>query len=198
MRARAAAAVGAAAIGLLLTGCVASAPAGPSSTPTGDVTTSAPATVNVDGFTPAPAAPADGLDGQDDDGPVVVPTDAPPGAVIPSGDSITPELAARAEISATGFLKAFIRKDITWQDWENGYLAFLTPYSQTAYQGTAQRNVPGTKVTGSAALADSGTNTTTSAVVTIPTDVGVYQVMMLATGSGAWLVQRALLPGATK
>lgn len=196
MRARSTAAAAASfVVCVLLTGCVDTYV---STSATTNPSTSTPPTVNVDGFTPPPTVPANGLDGQDTPaGERPVSTDAPAGAVIPSGDSITPELAARAEVAADGFIRAFVRKDVSGQAWEDGYLVFLTPYSQKAYQGTGQTAVPGTQVTGSAALAEDGTNTATSAVVTVPTDAGVYQVVTLVTGTGEWLVQRALLPGAT-
>lgn len=165
-----------------------------------DASPSTPATVNVDGFTPAPTPtiPANGSDGQDTrETPEPVSTDAPVGVVIPSGDSITPELAGKAEVAAQRFVAAFVSKNVTGQAWEDGYLPYLTPYSQTAYQGTGQANVPGTRVTGTPALAEEGTNTVTAAVVTVPTDAGTYTVQVFAQPTGAWLVQRAYLPGTT-
>jgi len=153
-------------------------------------------TVDVDGFTPAPPVPANGMDDQDADDAVDA-SSAAPGDVIPSGDSITPAVAAKAELTAAAFVRAFTRKDVTGTGWADGFTAYLTPYSQTAYAGTAQSSVPGTRVTGSAALAEQGTNTMTSATITVPTDAGTYQVLMLATNTGDWLVQRALLPGTT-
>lgn len=198
MRSRHAAAVVATlAAGCLLAGCTSTATT-PEPTSTHSVATAtaeptgAP-TVDVDGFTPAPTPPANGLDNQDAG--AVDPTAAPPGTLIPSGDSISPAEAAKAEMIGYSFVHAFVRKDLAGKTWEDGYMVYLTPYSQSAYAGTAQRNVPGSRVTGSAALAVEGTNTTTSATITVPTDAGMYQVQVLATNKGAWLVRRALLPG---
>ncbi len=185
---------------LLLGGCTATPDGATPASPPADAGAPAAApTVDVDGFTPAspaPPVPANGMDNQDDDDQVDA-SSAAPGDVIPSGDSITPAVAAKAELTAAAFVRAFTRKDVTGTGWADGYTAYLTPYSQTAYAGTAQSSVPGTRVTGSAALAEQGTNTMTSATITVPTDAGTYQVLLLATNTGDWLVQRAPLPGDT-
>lgn len=188
------AAVAAAAVITMLAGCV---PPAPGQAPTGPTPTGA-ATVDVDGFTPAPTSTiaANASEVQvSTETPAPVNTDAPVGVVIPSGDSITPELAGKAELAAQRFVAAFVSKDLTGQAWEDSYLGYLTPYSQTAYQGTGQSNVPGTRITGTPALAEEGTNTVTAALVTVPTDAGVYTVQVFAQPSGAWLAQRAYLPG---
>ncbi|MBF4625846.1 hypothetical protein [Clavibacter sp. VKM Ac-2872] len=214
MRARTAPIVAVAlAAALVLVGCTSAPAAGPedaASSPAADDAASSAGdpsgvpTVDVGGFTPAPPVPANGMDDQDSDDAVDA-SSAAPGDVIPSGDSITPSIAAKAELTAAAFVRAFTRKDITGTGWADGYTGYLTPYSQTAYAGTGtgtgtgtgQSSVPGTRVTGSAALAEQGTNTMTSATITVPTDAGTYQVLMLATNTGDWLVQRALLPGTT-
>lgn len=196
MRTRLLPVVATAALVITLTGCV---PAGDHAGEAGGSPATQP-TVDVDGFTPAPAStiPANGSDGQDtEETPAPVNTDAPVGVVIPSGDSVTPELAGKAEVAAQLFVAAFVSKSLTGQAWENGYLPYLTPYSQTAYQGTAQANVPGTRVTAAPALAEAGTNTVTAALVTVPTDAGTYTVQVFAQPSGQWLAQRAYLPGTT-
>ncbi len=144
---------------LLLGGCTATPDGATPASPPADAGAPAAApTVDVDGFTPAspaPPVPANGMDNQDDDDQVDA-SSAAPGDVIPSGDSITPAVAAKAELTAAAFVRAFTRKDVTGTGWADGYTAYLTPYSQTAYAGTAQSSVPGTRVTGSAALAEPG------------------------------------------
>jgi hypothetical protein len=109
--------------------------------------------------------------------------------------------------AAAGFVAAFTDHQEPTDVWESTYSAYLTPQAKTAYQGTDRTQVPGTRVTGKAAVVagvsaapvpgaadDDGDTDPVPAIVTVPTDAGDYTVN-LQQQDGRWLVVSAQLPG---
>lgn len=94
--------------------------------------------------------------------------------------------------AASGFVSAYVDKSVSGDAWVQGWMPYLTTQAQAAYEGTSQRAVPGTTLTGTVTLEDGGTNG--AAIADVPTDAGTYTVQLNQV-NGSWKVLRAILPG---
>lgn len=116
--------------------------------------------------------------------------------------SATWDTDARQAAASTGVagVAAFIRKDLDPPTWAAGLTPLLSATAQAAYLGddpqvpsTDPQNVPGEQVTG-APQAREG-DSPYLAEVTVPTDAGMYSVLLSRDDGGGWLVERYELPG---
>jgi hypothetical protein len=109
--------------------------------------------------------------------------------------SPTPDIdsGARAVQTATATLTAFARPTLDDDQWWAELAPFLSDAARTAYEGTDPANVPVTAVTGPGELGpwESGY----LAKVTVPTDVGTYQVLLSRAGQYTpWTVEQITPP----
>lgn len=167
-----------------VTACLATAISGCSSTPeappTGSTTT-APVTVPT-GLTPAPSDVPE----QHDDGSTGSPK---------PGSSLVLDDAARASAieHGTKVMTLFARRDVPATQWQADLASYLTPQAATAYQYVDPKNVPPTKITGTVTLTPASTPLV--ARVSVPTDAGVYLVIMSRSDdSPTWLADRIMPP----
>lgn len=158
---------------------------------TGCASTPAQPSVSVPAAAPTSAAASD--DGQPKvTGPGRVTPSAQPTAPVNAEDPITPTQEGAATGTASGFVSAYVDKSVTGDAWAKGWMPYLTTQAQAAYEGTSQRAVPGTTLSGTVKLEDGGTNG--AAIVDVPTDAGTYTVQLNQV-NGSWKVLRAILPG---
>jgi hypothetical protein len=154
---------------------------------------STPAQPSVSVPAPAPTSAATGDDGQPKvTGPGQVTPSAQPTAPVNAEDPITPTQEGAATGTASGFVSAYVDKSVTGDVWAKGWMPYLTTQAQAAYEGTSQRAVPGTTLSGTVKLEDGGTNG--AAIADVPTDAGTYTVQLNQV-NGSWKVLRAILPG---
>lgn len=121
---------------------------------------------------------------ENDDG-----SDQTPGAPLVLDD------AAKASALATGtkVMHLFARRNAPAATWWSDLVPLLTAQAQQAYQGTDPRNVPPTKITGEAKLTPA--SKAQVARVSVPTDVGVYLVILARTpDQPTWLADRIMPP----
>lgn len=159
----------------------------------GCASTTAQPSVSVPAAAPTGAATADG--GQPKiTGPGQVSASAIPQASAPANaeDPITAAQEGAATGAASGFVSAYVDKSVSGDAWVQGWMPYLTMQAQAAYEGTSQRAVPGTTLTGTVTLEDGGTNG--AAIADVPTDAGTYTVQLNHV-DGTWKVLRAILPG---
>lgn len=118
----------------------------------------------------------------DDAGPIEVATPSRP-----------PASSAREALStATAFMRAFARTDLTQQVWWDGVAGYFTPAAAPIWASTDVANVPVHHVfEGSASLQDQ--TTAYRARVAVDTDAGTYVVTLVRAG-GVWLVDRTTPP----
>jgi hypothetical protein len=158
---------------------------------TGCASTPPQPSVSVPASAPTSAATSD--DGQPKvTGPGQVTPSAQPTAPVNAEDPITPTQEGAATGTASGFVSAYVDKSVTGDAWAKGWMPYLTTQAQAAYEGTSQRAVPGTTLSGTVKLEDGGTNG--AAIVDVPTDAGTYTVQLNQV-NGSWKVLRAILPG---
>lgn len=167
-----------------VTACLATALAGCSSTPEAPPTgssTSAPVTVPT-GLSPAPS----NVPEEHDDGST--------GSPMP-GSTLVLDDAARATAIERGtkVMTLFARRDVSATQWQADLAPYLTPQAATAYQYVDPKNVPPTKITGKVTLTPASTPLV--ARVSVPTDAGVYLVIMSRSdASPTWLADRIMPP----
>lgn len=149
--------------------------------PPSDSGSSTPVSVPT-GLTPAPTDVPE----QHDDGST--------GTALP-GTSLVLDEAARADAIERGtkVMTLFARRDVSPEQWQRDLAPYLTPAAATAYQYVDPANVPPTKITGKVTLTPASTPQV--ARVSVPTDAGVYLVIMGRTDeSPTWLADRIMPP----
>ena len=99
-----------------------------------------------------------------------------------------------ALITADAAMRAFAQPQVSSAAWWAGLAPLLSPVAAQAYQGTDPATVPAHQVTGPARLTgDPGTPYLVR--VAVPTDVGIYLVLLSRAGqSRPWLVERLTPP----
>lgn len=164
--------------------CSAAVLAGCSSTPEPppiSPSSSVPVTIPT-GLTPAPT----GVPEQHDDGSTGSPK---PGSTLVLGE------AARSSALDRGqkVMELFARRTVSAQQWQADLAPYLTPQAAQAYSHVDPMNVPPTKITGKVTLTPASTPLV--ARVSVPTDAGVYLVIMARTDeSPTWLADRIMPP----
>ena len=161
----------------LVLGACSSTPEAPPSNPV----PSSPVTVPT-GLTPAPTDVPE----QHDDGST--------GTPLP-GSTLTLDDASRASAIERGqkVMSLFARRNVPATQWQADLAPYLTPQAATAYQYVDPANVPPTKITGPVTLTPASTQLV--ARVSVPTDAGVYLVIMSRTDeSPTWLADRIMPP----
>lgn len=112
-----------------------------------------------------------------------------PGA-YPTWDARARAYALRVAETA---MRAFARPEIGEATWWAELSPLLSPAASSAYQGTDPAEVPARTVTGEPTLVDE--SSTYLAPVSVPTDVGVYLVLLSRADQGSpWLVERITPP----
>jgi hypothetical protein len=97
--------------------------------------------------------------------------------------------AEAARATATAAVAAFARPAATPEQWWAALAPMLSPAARSAYAATDPANVPASTVTGPAGEARS--SSAFLATVTVPTDAGVYTVLLVRDDTGdRWLVER--------
>ncbi len=97
---------------------------------------------------------------------------------------------------ATRAVAAFARPGLDADTWWTELAPMLSPAAQAAYVGTDPAEIPVTGVSGEPHVVDD-VSSPYLATVAVPTDSGVYAVLLSRTGAGApWLIER-LDPPAT-
>lgn len=160
----------------VLTAC-SSTPEPPPSSPAA----STPVTVPT-GLTPAPSTVPE----QHDDGST--------GTPLP-GSTLVLDAAAKASAIERGktVMTLFARRTVSSTQWHADLAPYLTPQAATAYQYVDPANVPPTKITGPVTLTPASTPLV--ARVSVPTDAGVYLVIMSRSDeSPTWLADRIMPP----
>ena len=120
--------------------------------------------------------------------------DGSTGTPVP-GSTLALDETSRAEALARGesVMRLFARRDVDAEQWWTDLAPLLTPAAVQAYRYTDPRNVPPTKLTGKAALTPASTPLV--ARVSVPTDAGVYLVLLARTDqSPQWLADRIMPP----
>lgn len=94
---------------------------------------------------------------------------------------------------ATILMTLFARRDVPAEQWHAELATYLTPKAVVEYQYTDPANVPPTEITGEAALTPASSPGV--ARVSMPTDVGLYLVIMSRTDENPiWLADRIIPP----
>ena len=116
--------------------------------------------------------------------------DLPTPLPYPSWDDASRTAAVGVAATAMG---AFARPDTGAAEWWSALQPYLTANARAAYQDTDPAQVPTRSVTGPAVLVED--SSPYLAGVDVPTDVGVYRVLLAREGEGApWLVERLTPP----
>lgn len=134
------------------------------------------------GLTPAPTDVPE----QHDDGST--------GTPMP-GSTLTLDEASQASAIERGqtVMSLFARRAVEATQWQADLAPYLTPQAAQAYQYVDPANVPPTKITGPVTLTPASTPLV--ARVSVPTDAGVYLVIMARTDeSPTWLADRIMPP----
>ena len=159
----------------MLVGC-SSDPEPPSSTPT-----TSPVAVPT-GLTPAP----NGVPEQHDDGST--------GTPLP-GSTLVLDQTARTSAIERGqkVMALFARRDVPAAQWLTDLSPYLTGSAAQAYKYVDPKNVPPTQITGKVNLTPASTPLV--ARVSVPTDAGVYLVIMSRDEQRpTWLADRIMPP----
>ena len=147
------------------------------SSPAPSTAASAPAAAST------PPSSATEAEGQDDHGQIRTATPEP------NGD---PHRTGAAGV-AQKVMVLFARPGVDAARWMKDLDPYLSAQAQQDYQGTAPANVPARKVTGRAAVV--ATDSTRLARVHVPTDAGVYLVVLSRSASDpTWRVERITPP----
>ncbi|MGF1661008.1 MAG: hypothetical protein ACFCVG_00805 [Kineosporiaceae bacterium] len=118
------------------------------------------------------------------------PTAAP---AVPTWGAEDCTLAAAFAASA---MAAFTNSDIDPRTWWEELAAWLTPTAQVAYAGTDPSRVPASAVTGTPACSETASPYLAS--VEVPTDAGLYTVLLVRDGASTeWHVERLTPPNPT-
>lgn len=130
---------------------------------------------------------------------------APPGAEIQNDDGSIQNPATEtpltldkrnketAEQIASKAMALFARRNVSADQWLADLVPLMTPQAQQAYRYTDPQNVPPTKVTGPAKLTPA--SKAQVARVSVPTDAGVYLVIVARTPDDpTWRVDRLMPP----
>ena len=87
----------------------------------------------------------------------------------------------------------FARRAVSAARWWNDLVPLMTSRAAQAYKYTDPRNVPPTKITGDVNLTPASTPLV--ARVSVPTDAGVYLVILSRTDADpTWLAERIMPP----
>jgi hypothetical protein len=123
-------------------------------------------------------------------GPNDVGAEHPTPLPYPTEDTASTAAAATVALEA---MTAFAQPAATPEAWWSQLAPFLTAAAQSAYAGTDPAQVPASTITGPAVPGASPSSYL--ATVTVPTDVGDYDVLLVRDGAGApWLVERLTPP----
>lgn len=107
----------------------------------------------------------------------------------PTGDVDRSQAAA----TATKAMQLFARPDVPEKRWWDQLRPYLTAKAQHDYAYTDPANVPASELTGPAAVLP--TDADTLARIQVPTDVGLYLVLLTRSPqSQSWQVDRLLPP----
>lgn len=151
----------------------------------------APAPAPRPAAAPPPAAPAPSA-GSDAGA-----TDLPTAPAAPmTWDSAAQTSAVAA---ATTVVNAYLRKDLAPAAWWGNLTPYLTGTAQADYAGTDLTQVPGTRVRKGAQAAPGDQGAAYLAVVAVPTDAGVYTVLLergpeVSTDATHWLASKVTPP----
>lgn len=140
---------------------------------------------------PAPAGPAASVQAPADaEGHTDEDHDLPSAEPVPVWDAVSTAAAVRA---AEQTMRAFARPAAAEADWWRTLAPLLSLSAAAAYQDTDPREVPARRVTGPARLV--ATPSVYLAEAQVPTDAGVYTVLLVRDGAGApWLAERITPP----
>jgi len=111
------------------------------------------------------------------------------------GSTLTLDEASQASAIERGqtVMSLFARRAVEPTQWQADLAPYLTPQAAQAYQYVDPANVPPTKITGPVTLTPASTPLV--ARVSVPTDAGVYLVIMARTDeSPTWLADRIMPP----
>lgn len=180
---------------VVMTLCVAGLVAGCGSTQEGPASSGAPST--APSSTAGPPSPTASTPGSSSPAPST--TGGSDADVLEEGGSVqapawdVPSREAAVD-AAMAAMTAFARPDVEQAVWWRGLAPRLSAPARRAYGTVNAVNVPATRVTGMGTLVD--TESPYLAGVDVPTDAGVYRVL-LSRGSagGPWLVERLTLSG---
>ena len=113
-----------------------------------------------------------------------------------SSGPLTLDRAARsaARRQATAALRAYARPDRGSQAWWAHLRPHLSETAQTAYAGTDPRRIPVESITGPARLTPA--SLAALARVAIPTEDGIYLLLLSRTSDQRWAVERIIAPEA--
>ncbi|WP_298461189.1 hypothetical protein [uncultured Cellulomonas sp.] len=118
--------------------------------------------------------------------------DEPDPQPLPSPTPGATSDAAAVEV-ATAAMTAFARRELPEADWWAGLSPHLSNAARDAYSATDPANVPASAVTGAAAVLPSESGYL--ATIAVPTDAGVYEVLLSRPGQFApWAVEQMLPP----
>ena len=162
-----------------------------SSTP-GPGTPAVSTTVPVEALGPVPTAD-----------PGVSPSGIPSDAVdyysgerldAPAAQAVWDAAAGAGAVEAAGVaLELFARPTLEYAAWWDALAPVLSAQARLDYAGTDPAQVPAGEVTGSPEVLEASSPLVVS--VGVPTDVGVYTVVLSRTGAGQpWLVERLTPP----
>ncbi|GAB7191810.1 hypothetical protein NUM3379_25180 [Kineococcus sp. NUM-3379] len=122
-----------------------------------------------------------------------------PGAAVGDGgaEPVWDDASRAGAVRVAGdLLRAFARRDLPAGEWFDGISPMLSPVAAQDHLGTDPVNVPVGAVTGEPVVTDS--SSVWLARVSVPTDVGAYEVLLSRTGRGApWFAERITPPGGT-
>ena len=111
------------------------------------------------------------------------------------GSTLTLDQASRASAAVSGkqVMTLFARRDVSANQWSNDLSPLLTAKAAQTYKYVDPRNVPPTKITTPVTLTPASTPLV--ARVSVPTDAGVYLVILSRTDeSPKWLADRIMPP----
>ncbi len=102
--------------------------------------------------------------------------------------ALDPAQESTALKTATLILRKFARRSIPAEQWWQELAPHLTISAAAAFSGTAPENIPPTKLTGDPKF--SAKPSAGLVEVAIPTNAGVYLVLLSRTQTGPWLATR--------
>lgn len=144
---------------------------------------------------PSPALTTFGAPTTEPSAPTIPPAGENDERVAPT--EIDATAATDAKSMAAAFLLAYSQNTLTTDAWFAGIRGFLTPAVADAYQYSKPTSIPTFALTGAATIQDGAT--ASSAVVDVPTSIGVYQVLLVRpTPTGPWLASRAVPPARSR
>lgn len=118
--------------------------------------------------------------------------DEPEPQPLPSPTPDATSNAAALEVGSQA-MAAFVRRELTEEQWWANLAPHLSDAAREAYTGTDPANVPASAVTGVGTVLPSSSGYL--ATVAVPTDVGVYEVLVSRAGQYApWSVEQIIPP----